>query len=242
MINILVARNKGPYWTTQVPWLYLIGLCLSFCAVARGQQTVTLGWDPESDPAVVGYVLYYGTASLQYTVRQDVGTNTMIAISSLALGSNYFFAVTSYNSEGLESTPTPEVSVSLPPSLFFANQTNVPGLNVVVPGSTNTTTDYLQFPDGVPFGYYTLVAYPWFYHHDLGYEYLFEANDGAQGVYFYDLNSQSFWYTNPSIYPILYDFSLNDWIYYYPNKSDPGHYTSDPRYFYNYATKQVISK
>src|SRR5271168_2603360 len=108
MINNVVDRIKGPYWTPRVLWPYLVGLCLSFCAVARAQQSVALGWDPESDPAVVGYVLYYGTASEQYTVRQDVGTNTSVTITSLALGTNYFFAVTSYNADGMESTPSPE--------------------------------------------------------------------------------------------------------------------------------------
>jgi hypothetical protein len=239
MINILVGGNKAPYWTPGVLWSYLVGLCFSICAVAGAQEAVTLGWDPEADPTVSGYVLYYGTASLQYSFRQDVGTNTTVTIPSLTLGTNYYFVVTSYNADGVESTPSPEVSVALPPSLFLNNESQ---LSSTATGTTNTPAEYLQFPDGVVFGYYSPVSFPWIYHFDLGWEYLFEANDGLQGVFLYDLNSTSFWYTNPEIFPFVYDFTLNSWLYYYPDARRPGHYTSAPRYFYDFTTKKIINR
>jgi len=241
MNNILVGGQKSPGWSPRALWPYLAGFCLSLCAAARAQQTVTLGWDPDTDPTVVGYVLYYGTASQQYTIRLDVGTNTTFTVSSLSLGSNYFFAVTSYYPDGVESAASPEVSVGVPPSLFFTSQTPVTS-QTSVPNSNDTIADFLQFPDGIDFGYYTIVSFPWFYHQDMGYEYLFEANDGNEGVFLYDLNSDSFWYTSPEIFPIMYDFSLNDWLFYYPDDKNPGHYTSSPRYFYNFTTKKIFSK
>ena len=102
---------------------------------------------------------------------------------------------------------------------------------------------YLQFPNGTPFGYYSYLTDPrWTYHFDMGYEYWFDANDGHSGIYFYDLMSTHFFYTSPSFpFPYLYDFSLNTVLYYFPDPNRPGHYTTNPRYFYNFATGQIIT-
>jgi len=98
---------------------------------------------------------------------------------------------------------------------------------------------------GNPFGYYSYLSDPRFiYHFDLGYEYWFDAGDGKNGIYFYDFKSGSFFYTSPNFpFPYLYDFSLNATLYYYPDPNNPGHYnTNGVRYFYNYATGQIITK
>ena len=81
------------------------------------------------------------------------------------------------------------------------------------------------------------------FHFDLGYEYLFDAADGKNGIYLYDFASGSFFYTSPSFpFPYLYDFSLNATLYYYPQEGNPGRYTSNPRYFFNFKTGQIITK
>ena len=104
---------------------------------------------------------------------------------------------------------------------------------------------YLQFPNnGNIFGYYAYLSDPRFiYHFDLGYEYVFPANDSANGVFFYDFASSSFLYTSPSFpFPYLYDFNLKAFLYYFPDANNPGRYTSNPRYFYNFNTGQIITK
>ena len=94
---------------------------------------------------------------------------------------------------------------------------------------------YLQFANGTPFGYYSyLPDQNFIYHIDLGFEYLFDANDANHGIYFYDFASSSFFYTSPSTFPYLYDFSLNAWLYYLRG-------THNPRWFYNFATGQWIT-
>ena len=84
---------------------------------------------------------------------------------------------------------------------------------------------YLQFPSGNPFGYYSYLADPHYvYHFDLGYEYVFDANDGVGGVYLYDFKSNGFFYTSPVFpFPYLYDFALNTVLYYYPDTTHAGH-------------------
>jgi hypothetical protein len=102
---------------------------------------------------------------------------------------------------------------------------------------------YLQFPNGTPFGYYSYLTDPRFiYHFDMGFEYWFDANNADRGIFFYDFMSNHFFYTSPSFpFPYLYDFSLNTVLYYYPDPNRPGHYTTNPRYFYNFATGQIIT-
>ena len=102
---------------------------------------------------------------------------------------------------------------------------------------------YLQFPNGTPFGYYSYLTDPRFiYHFDMGFEYWFDANNADRGIFFYDFMSNHFFYTSPSFpFPYLYDFSLNTVLYYYPDTNRPGRYTTNPRYFYNFATGQIIT-
>ena len=104
---------------------------------------------------------------------------------------------------------------------------------------------YLAFPNGTYFGYYAYLSDPrYLYHFDLGYEYVFDADDGKQGVYLYDFASSGFFYTSPTFpFPYLYDFSLNSVVYYYPDPNNAGRYnTNGKRNFYVFSTGQIISK
>jgi N-acetylneuraminic acid mutarotase len=127
-------------------------------------------------------------------------------------------------------TPTPTPTPTPHPA-FFTGETALGG-----------GFYYLQFANGTPFGYYSyLPARNFIYHLDLGFEYFFDANDANHGIYFYDFASGSFFYTSPSTFPDLYDFSLNAWLYYLPDVSNPGRYTHNPRWFFNFATRQWIT-
>ena len=104
---------------------------------------------------------------------------------------------------------------------------------------------YLAFPNGNYFGYYSFLTDPnYLFHFDMGYEYIFDANDGKSGVYLYDFKSNGFFYTSPSFpFPYLYDFALNSVVYYYPDPNNAGHYnTNGVRYFYVFNTGQIIAK
>jgi hypothetical protein len=129
------------------------------------------------------------------------------------------------------STPTATATPGLHPA-FFSGEV-----------SLGNGVYYLQFPNGTPFGYYSYLTDPhWIYHFDMGFEYWFDANDGQSGIFFYDFASNHFFYTSPSFpFPYLYDFSLNTVLYYFPDLNRPGHYTTNPRYFYNFATGQIIT-
>jgi len=70
---------------------------------------VTVAWDPETDPNVAGYKVYYGTASRSYQYNNDAGKNTTSTVSNLQTGTTYYFAVTAYNATGIESGYSAEV-------------------------------------------------------------------------------------------------------------------------------------
>src|SRR6266403_3068658 len=133
------------------------------------------------------------------------------------------------------SNPTPTPSPTATPvgthAAFFNGET-----------ALGNGVYYLQFPNGTPFGYYSyLPDQNFIYHIDLGFEYLLDANDANHGIYFYDFASSSFFYTSPTLFPDLYDFSLNAWLYCLPDVSNPGRYTHNPRWFFNFATGQWIN-
>lgn len=157
------------------------------------------------------------------TIVGVLPTNATISGIALDAGTNIYLA-DQQNSVILKSTPYPP---------FFNGQTSL--------GNGNF---YLAFTNGTPFGYYNLGSFnfPLFYHSDLGFEYFFDANDGQGDAYLYDFASSTFWYTGPTLFPYMYDFSLNDWLYYYPNTSQPGHYTTNPRSFYDFGTGKTITK
>jgi hypothetical protein len=93
-------------------------------ANTHGTQTVQLGWDAPQEPAVTGCFLYYGTACRTYTNRIDTGTNTMATVSGLQEGQTYYFAVTAYNSDGVESDFSSEVTYITPGFLSMVGGTN----------------------------------------------------------------------------------------------------------------------
>ncbi len=104
---------------------------------------------------------------------------------------------------------------------------------------------YLAFPSGHYFGYFSYLTDPHYvYHFDMGYEYVFDANDNKSGVYLYDFKSNGFFYTSPTFpFPYLYDFTLHTVLYYYPDPKNAGHYnTNGVRYFYRFDTGKIISK
>jgi len=68
---------------------------------------------------------------------------------------------------------------------------------------------YLQFPNGTVFGYYNFPSFPILYHYDMGFESFVDAMDGNGGAYLYDFASEHWFYTSPSLFPYLYDFTLN---------------------------------
>ena len=87
------------FWTTVIlVW-----------AAAAGAQQVTLAWDASASTNVAGYRLYYGTNTRSY----QFVTNTGLALTQAVVlphRGRWFFAATAYDTNGLESDFSSEVS------------------------------------------------------------------------------------------------------------------------------------
>ena len=98
--------------------------------------SVSLAWNPNPDPSVLGYTLHYGLASDNYTATLDAGANLSMTVEGLDEGATYFFAVSAYGDDGMESSNSEEVSGTVPyPSLILfepSSQTAQAGAVVVI--------------------------------------------------------------------------------------------------------------
>jgi fibronectin type 3 domain-containing protein len=76
--------------------------------------TVNLSWNSSSN--VVGYNVYRGTsANGSYSrINSTVDANTAFTDSSVATGSTYYYAATSVNASGQESSLSTPVQVAVP--------------------------------------------------------------------------------------------------------------------------------
>lgn len=105
----------------------LLAFMATVCFMANAQaKQVTLIWDPSNDPQIVAYRLYYGTVSRSYDQQLDIGVATTAIVSNLADGITYFFVVTAFTAQGVESQPSNEVSDELSPP-FDPTPTPMPG-------------------------------------------------------------------------------------------------------------------
>jgi hypothetical protein len=83
--------------------ILFVGLSTFGPSCALAVNSLTIGWDPSLDAQVIGYKVYYGTASGSYTNVVAVSNSTIATISNLVDGATYFLAATAVDAMGLES-------------------------------------------------------------------------------------------------------------------------------------------
>jgi hypothetical protein len=99
--------------TTAVLFL-AVQLGFAASASAQAYNSVTLAWDANTEPDLAGYIVYWGTGSRTYDRSLDVGNTTQAQINGLQDLQTYYFAVRAYNSDGLQSNYSLEVSKTIP--------------------------------------------------------------------------------------------------------------------------------
>ncbi len=104
------------------------------CGVAKSASTVSVQWTPNLDPSVIGYNVYYGSASHTYTNVLSTANASGLSVDGLIEGQTYFFAVTAFDAFGDESDFSDETS-------FI-----VPGYLTLVPGTPDGNPTRVQFP------------------------------------------------------------------------------------------------
>jgi len=110
--TVTVTLSKGGSTSIAVA-LIVTPQATTTSATTSSTSTADLTWDPSTSTNVAGYKVYKGTVSGGYASSVDVGKVTSYRMSNLGVGSTYYFAVTSFDSSGLESSFSNEVSKSV---------------------------------------------------------------------------------------------------------------------------------
>ena len=99
---------------TQI-WAITSGTCPVTAPPTTGTSTTaSLSWSPPTtSTGVAGYNVYMGTASGVYGAPINVGNVTSYVVNNLVIGNTHYFVVKDYNSSGVESPPSNEVSKSI---------------------------------------------------------------------------------------------------------------------------------
>lgn len=80
--------------------------------LTTGTATVALSWNPNTEPDLSSYRVYYGTSSRNYSNSIAVGKTTSSTISGLTSGTIYYFALTAVDTSGNQSPYSQEVAIS----------------------------------------------------------------------------------------------------------------------------------
>lgn len=130
-------------------------LILAFSATFAYSVEVTLAWDPNTEPDLAGYKIYYktgssgppynGTGATEGDSSIDVGNLTEFTLHGLTDCVTYFFVVTAYNTGGLESNYSEELIYETgnhpPVADAGPDQTVEETITVILDGSNSTDPD-----------------------------------------------------------------------------------------------------
>ncbi|MCW1924759.1 fibronectin type III domain-containing protein [Luteolibacter arcticus] len=75
-------------------------------------EVVSLEWNANPEPNVVGYKVYFGTQSGDYSAVIDVAGATQTELPAVSLGTTYYLAVSAYNAAGEEGPRSSELAVT----------------------------------------------------------------------------------------------------------------------------------
>jgi len=109
---------------------------------------IHLAWDPNPEPDIAGYRLYSGLITRCYDkyVQVDANTND-VALLHLEPNTTYFFAVTAFNTAGLESLYSDELEITTPelttPTISFSINKKPDSQN---PDTTSTDIEIKGYP------------------------------------------------------------------------------------------------
>jgi hypothetical protein len=132
-LNNYWGHTSGPYHPAQnqlgggdsvnfdvniTPWLTTPSIVApplptqNLSVLGIGDDFISIGWDPSEIGDFAGFKLYYDTDEIGYPYSSsvDVGSATSFTLSNLILGTQYFLAVTTYDTDGNESWYSSEVT------------------------------------------------------------------------------------------------------------------------------------
>ena len=109
----VIAHDLG----NRLPLLFqcLVALATTLLPLnSSAGQSVSLEWDANTDGVTTGYFIYTRDTADNLLSRTDVGTITTATVTELLEGTTRVFSVTAYDINGIESTPSNQVSYVVP--------------------------------------------------------------------------------------------------------------------------------
>ena len=103
----ILSKRIFPSYLFNLLILLLVSSLILSQSVLAAQIRIT--WDPNTEPDLAGYKVYYGISSGIYEIPFYVGNVTTYTLTGLASGQTYFIAVTAYDATN-ESDYSNEIS------------------------------------------------------------------------------------------------------------------------------------
>jgi hypothetical protein len=110
-----IRRTKRLWLTIAITIAGLLFIALGYGEFKGGGcssgeiGSIKLAWDPNPDPNVAGYKVYYGTSPGKYGPGIDAGNITTYVLTGLIKGQKYYLAITAYDKAGKESKFSTEI-------------------------------------------------------------------------------------------------------------------------------------
>ena len=73
------------------------------------------------------------------------------------------------------------------------------------------------------FGFYNTNFDPWIFHAEHGWTFA-DSSSTAEGMFLFDLGSSGWFFTGENLYPNLFSFNRNAWVFYFSGTSNPRNY------------------
>jgi hypothetical protein len=138
--------QHGQILTRRIVTMLLLALAFGVRAASAG--SISIQWDANAEPEVVGYRVFIGTLPGVYASSVDVGNKTTYVYNAAAAGQRYCFAVAAYSAGPRLGDKSIEVcsdtSGNQPPTLAK------PGNQISAVGAPLTLTLDGSDPDGTP--------------------------------------------------------------------------------------------
>lgn len=138
------ATRNGPWmktrWSAVRRWFRTFFFVIALMVTPASFAGISLQWDASVGLPVAGYRLYMGRLPHIYTEAFEAGRNTFFVTPTLKQGAVYYFAVTAYDSFGLESDFSNELRVKYISELFDVLQA-IRAEGIIIPVDIETILD-----------------------------------------------------------------------------------------------------